>query len=134
MGKLNVGGIVYDNPKQVAQSSVVFPDCGDAGQYPPNFPSRTGKVWQREPIQTGVPGLFPVSTDFPGPASPQPGTFEATPPQAPPLAINQDPPVAGKGKPISVSGTSGSTGNPTTDLVRKVVGQVPNGPAFANPS
>jgi len=69
-------------------------------------------------------------------AEPQPGTFDSsfTNPQASPIAINQDPPVAGKGQPISVTGATGSTGVPTTDLNRKVVGQVVNGPAFSNPA
>jgi len=41
---------------------------------------------------------------------------------------------AGAGQPITVTGASGSTGNPATDTNRKVVGQVPNGPAFSNPA
>jgi hypothetical protein len=46
--------------------------------------------------------------------------------------VGVTPPNAGL--PISITGASGSTGNPTTDLNRKVVGQVPNGPAFSNPA
>jgi len=41
---------------------------------------------------------------------------------------------AGAGQPISVTGAAGSTGNPSIDGNRKVVGQVPSGPAFSNPA
>jgi hypothetical protein len=135
MGQLTIPGtsVTYSNPLQKDQATNISP--------------LTGKVWKPSGTDsfsftypngvTGI-GIGGVSTGSQGTGinsgDPQPGSYDATPPQAPPLAINQDPPVAGKGKPISVSGTSGSTGNPTTDLVRKVVGQVPSGPAFANPS
>jgi hypothetical protein len=46
-------------------------------------------------------------------------------PQANPIAVNQDPPVPGKGQPIAVVGSSGSTGVPTTDVNRQVSGTVP---------
>jgi hypothetical protein len=67
-------------------------------------------------------------------AVPQPGSFDATPPQANPIAVNQDPPVLGKGQPITQTGATGSTGNPTVDLTRQVSGQVPQGPVFRNPA
>lgn len=145
MGKISVGGIVYDNPKQVDQTTIVFPECGDLAspQVPqidpktgvPVGPStRTGKTWQPVPVASGTNSTYGRPLEFPGPACPQPGSYDATPPKAPPLAINQDPPVAGKGQAITVSGVAGSTGNPAVDLVRRVVGQVPNGPAFSNPS
>jgi len=135
MGQLQIPGtsIQYSNPKQVDQTTNISP--------------LTGKVWKPSGTDsfnftypngvTGI-GIGGVSTGSQGTGinngDPQPGTFDATPPKAPPSAINQDPPVAGKGRPVSVSGGTASTGNPVVDLNRKVVGQVPNGPAFANPS
>ena len=112
MGRLQIPNtsVVYDNPKQVDQSSVKFPDCGDTGKYPPNFPSRTGRVWQREPVNTGVPGPFPVSTDFPGPAVPQPGTFEA-PPNGNPVLFNAQPASLSSGG-ISIPNSSCVVKNP----------------------
>jgi hypothetical protein len=47
-------------------------------------------------------------------------------PCAPPLA-------PGANQPLSVIGSAGSTGT-DSDRNRKIVGQVPNGPAFANPA
>lgn len=67
-------------------------------------------------------------------AEPQPGTFVPGEPLSNPIAFNQDPPVVGKGQPISVGGASGSTGNPSVDVNRQVSGQVPNGPVFRNPA
>jgi hypothetical protein len=40
----------------------------------------------------------------------------------------------GAGQPITVTGAAGSSGNPAIDGNRKVVGQIPNGPAFSNPA
>src|ERR1700737_389597 len=71
--------------------------------------------------QTGVRWVG----SYMGPFSRQPGTFDATQPQANPIAVNQDPPVLGRGKPITVTGASGSTGDPTRDVNRVVTGQVP---------
>jgi hypothetical protein len=43
-------------------------------------------------------------------AYPQPGTFDATKPQANPVAVNQDPQVPNKGKPVVIAkNTDGST-------------------------
>jgi len=130
MGKLNIGAIVYDNPRQVDQTTVIDP--------------RTGRTWQAAPVgyRPGDPispqalALFQNGrgVSWASPDTPQPGSFDPTPTTANPVLMNVDPPVAGKGKPISVSGGTASTGNPVVDLNRKVVGQVPNGPAFANPS
>ena len=83
--------VIFDNPRTPDPATVLFPDCGDGGKLAPNFPTRTGRVWQTVPVQTGVPGLFPNSTDFPLPACPQPGTYETMPPTAPPILVNKQP-------------------------------------------
>ncbi|SRR5260370_26882261 len=113
MGRIILPGssVVYDNPKQVDQSTLIDP--------------QTGKTWTIQPIDPlGRTSIRGQALTTPGPFSPQPGSFDPTPPQANPVVINQDPPVPGKGLPISVSGASGSTGNPAIDLTRKVVGTV----------
>jgi len=85
-----------------------------------NLPTWINQSTNLDP-QTGVPWVG----SYMGPFSPQPGTFDATQPQANPIAVNQDPPVLGKGKPITVTGASGSTANPAIDVNRVVLGQVP---------
>ncbi len=73
-----------------------------------------------------TPGFSPsVSKDTPGGAFANPVQFSS--PGVGPVA-------PGSNQPITTSGASGSTGNPTIDNTRKVVGQVPNGPAFSNPA
>lgn len=147
MGQLQIPGtsVQYSNPKQIDQNSNLFPDCGDLA-FPqvaqvnpqtglPVGPStRTGKAWQAHPVPTGTNATWGRPLIFAAPACPQPGSFDPTPATAPPIAVNQDPVAPGKGKPITVSGSTGSTGNPDNDLKRQVTGQVPNGPAFSNPS
>jgi hypothetical protein len=58
----------------------------------------------------------------------------ATPSIANPVAFNQPVVAPGANQPISISGSVASTSNPTVDSQRRVVGQVPNGPAFSNPA
>lgn len=134
MGNVNVPNtsVVYVNPKQIDQTTNIDP--------------LTGKVWKPSGTDTynftypnGVTGIGigGVSTGNQGTGinsgDPQPGSFDATPPQSNPIAVNQDPAVPGKGQPITVSGPTGSTGT-AADLTRKISGQVPNGPTFRNPA
>ena len=130
---------VVDNPQLVDQSTVLFPDVGDtaaisAGQLPAG-PVRAGTAWQQNPVlYPGGKMSWGGAQSFPSHSCPKPGSFDPTPATANKVVVNQDPPAAGKGQPITTTGATGSTGNPTTDLVRTVKGQVPNGPAFSNPS
>jgi hypothetical protein len=122
MGRLNVpnSSVIYDNPKQQDQSTLTFPPGFVTPAYPPNINGTlAGQVWQ-----PNGPTTFP-----------QPGTFDTTPPQANPIAVNQDPPVPGKGQPVAVQGSASSTGVPTTDLNRRVSGTVPGtNCTFRNPA
>jgi hypothetical protein len=109
MGQISIPGtsVVLDNPRAVDQSTVVFPDCGDAaaiaaGNYLPNVPSRAGKKWEVFPL-AGIKASWGGALTYPGPAVPKPGSFDPTPPTAPPIAVNQDPPVPNKGVPMSVT-------------------------------
>jgi hypothetical protein len=74
MGKLNVAGIVYDNPRQTDQSLNIDP--------------LTGKPWAiidrylTYGINTILGGTF---------ADAQPGAFDATPLQTNPVVFNQTP-------------------------------------------
>jgi hypothetical protein len=127
MGTVNVPNtsVVYSNPKQIDQTTNIDP--------------LTGKVWKPSGTDsynftypngvTGI-GIGNVSTGSAGVGinlgDPQPGTFDPTPPKANPVIVNADPPVPGKGQPITVQGATGSTGVPTTDVNRQVSGTVPN--------
>jgi hypothetical protein len=63
MGKLNIGGIAYDNPLQVEQQSLVFPPgCTNN----PDPDAVAGKVWKPN---------FAMSF-------PKPGSFDTNPPTA----------------------------------------------------
>jgi len=90
MGKLNIAGVVYDNPAQVNQTTNISP--------------LTGKVWKPSGTDsfnftypngvTGI-GIGGVSTGSQGTGvnsgDPQPGTFDATPVKANPILVNAQP-------------------------------------------
>src|SRR6266852_7776871 len=77
-------------------------------------------------------GVLTAGGPMPAKVTDQKADLTGVPRTVPQPIFNQDPPVAGKGKPILVTGSSGSTGT-DSDHNRTVVGQVPNGPAFSNP-
>jgi hypothetical protein len=68
---------------------------------------------------------FTVSTDSPGPACPQPTSSDPIPATANPIVFYQDPPVAERGQPMTITGNSGPAGNPIIHVSRKVVGRAP---------
>ena len=125
MGQLQIPGtsVQYSNPKQVDQSTVVFPDCGDLARpglteinpqtgLPTAQSSRKGRTWQPAPVATGTVASWNHSRpfEFPGPSCPQPGAFDPAPVTAPPIAVNQDPPVPNKGTPVvTTKNPDGST-------------------------
>jgi hypothetical protein len=125
MGKLNVQGIVYDNPKQTDQSS--------------NFDPTTGRPWSNgnqdytftvpsspPTFKVGNTPLTPGSQSVTSAmGNPQPGSFDATPAKANPVVFNQDPVVAGKGQPITV--TKDASGKTLT-----AHGQIPNSSVVFN--
>jgi len=83
MGHINIpnSSVVYDNPKQVDQNTIVFP----AGMVTPGYPHNVngtlaGVTW----VQNGPTAL------------PQPGTYEA-PPQANPVLFGKQPPSLSAG-------------------------------------
>lgn len=123
MTQIQVPGtsVILDNPKAVNQATVTFPNCGDLA-FPqvaqvnpqtglPVGPStRTGKTWQPHPVPTGTNATWGRPLIFPAPACPQPGSFDAALPTAPPIAVNQDPPVPNKGTPVvTTKNADGST-------------------------
>ena len=136
MGTVKVpnSSVVYSNPKQIDQTS--------------NLDATTGQPWSNgnQPYTFTVPstpatfkvGSVPLTlgtqaTTTTG-SNPQPGTFDPTPPQASPIVTNADPPVPGRGQPITVSGSTGSTGT-GADLTRKVSGTIPGTSCvFRNPA
>ena len=76
MGHIQVPGtsVVYDDPRQVDQSTLID--------------SQTGKIWGIQPLGGGTLSNG-VALAFPAPWSPQPGSFDATPPQANPVLFNK---------------------------------------------
>ena len=92
MGKLNVAGITYDNPKQIAQDSLVFPPgCV-------NNPDRdvvAGNVWKPN---------FAMSF-------PKPDSFDATQPTALPVLFGKQPSSLSSGG-IAVPNSSTTVKNP----------------------
>ena len=136
MGQLQIPGttIRYSNPKQVDQTSNLDPTTGQTwapGNQPYTFtvPStpptfKVGSV----PLTLGTQATTSTGSN------PQPGSYDPTPPQANPIAVNQDPPVLGKGQPVTVSGPTGSTGT-AADLTRRVSGTIPGTSCtFRNPA
>jgi hypothetical protein len=100
--------------------------------YGPNSNNR----WMWQPVSPPLPppnsynrttpAISPsVSADTPNGASANPVQFSS--PGVGPVA-------PGSNQPLTTLGATGSSGNPTIDSNRKVVGQLPNGPAFSNPS
>jgi hypothetical protein len=84
MGHINIpnSSVVYDNPNQADQSTLVFPPCTVTPGYPPNVSGTlAGAIW----MQNG-PTAFP-----------QPGTFDPTPPIASPVLFNKQPPALSDG-------------------------------------
>jgi len=123
MGQLTVEGIKYDNPQQVPQSQVLF----QADSTDLNNPSQTaGQPWQPNvsTIKAIVPGTSYYGWGTESYPKPDPLVL-VPPPQANPVMFNQDPPVVGRGQAVSVSGSAGSTGNPSVDVNRKVSGTIP---------
>lgn len=102
MGQLQIPGtsVTYSNPLQKDQTTLID--------------SQTGKTWVIQPLSGGVSVLGQALTP-PGPFSPQPGSFDATPPIAPTIAVNKpalsasDPSVGGK----AIPGTSTNFKNPS---------------------
>ncbi len=105
MGQFQIPGtsVTYSNPKQVDQNTLVFSSGspypilnGAAGGW---VPVVAGSPWQ--------PNLVPANPGL-ALAIPQPGTFDASPPTAPPVQFNKtsvpasDPIVGGK----AIPGTS----------------------------
>jgi hypothetical protein len=101
--------VTYSNPKQVDQNTLVFSSGspypilnGAAGSW---VPVVAGSPWQ--------PNLVPANPGL-ALAIPQPGTFDASPPNAPPIAVNtppvpaSDPAVGGR----TIPGTTSSWKNP----------------------
>jgi hypothetical protein len=136
MGTVNVPNtsVVYSNPKQIDQTSNLDPTTGATwtpGNQPYSFTVPSSPPTFKVGFTPLTPGTQATTTTG---SNPQPGTFDPTPPKANPVVVNQDPPVPGKGQPVSVQGSSGSTGVPTTDVNRQVSGQVPGGPVFRNPA
>jgi len=95
MGQVQVPGtsVQYSNPKQLNASAI---------------DPKTGAAWVQWPVVSGTTNWGGCLT-YPGPSTPQPGSYDATPPTAPPVAMNKpavpasDPSVGGK----TIPGTSG---------------------------
>jgi hypothetical protein len=116
MTKINIPNspVVLDNPRAVDQTTVIDP--------------KTGRTWEAHPVgyRPGDPispqalALFNQGRGimWAAPPTPQPGSYDPTPATAPPIAVNQDPIVPGKGQPIA------TTKNPDGST-RTVIGQVP---------
>jgi hypothetical protein len=99
MGQLNIPGtsIQYSNPKQVDQNTLVFPNGMVTPGYPPNVGGTlAGVTWTQN-----------------GPTSfPQPGTFDAAPPQANPVLFGKQPPSLSAGG-IQIPNSTTTVKNPT---------------------
>lgn len=125
--------VQYNNPQQVPQATVLF----SSGPTDLNNPNQVaGGVW--------TPNLSTVTSPAPGPTGlgwgfesyPKPDPLVLVPPPlASPVVFNADPIVLGKGQPVTVSGSAGSTGNPVVDTNRQVSGTIPNtNCTFRNPA
>ena len=85
MGKLTIGGITYDNPKQIDQATVLIPPGNYVNLNDPAYVA--GAVWK----QSTIGKAFPVNT------SPKPDTVDFTPPTANPVLFGQQPPSLSAG-------------------------------------
>jgi hypothetical protein len=83
MSKLQIPGttIQYDNPSQLNAAAI---------------DPKTGAPWVQWPIAPGTTS-WGGRLMYPGPATPQPGTYDATPPQANPVLFGQQPPSLSDG-------------------------------------
>ena len=116
MGQFQVRGTSaqYSNPNQVDQNSKLFADCGDAAAIAAGLRLhaatgvRAETPWSVKTLPGGTT-VWGGAMSYPVLLFPQPGTFYTTSPKANPVVFNQDPPVVGKGQPIVVQGSAGST-------------------------
>ncbi len=101
MGRTNIpnSSVVYDNPNQLNAAAV---------------DPKTGAPWVPLPVASGTTSWGGCLT-YPGPSTPQPGSYDSTPPTAPPVQFNQasvpasDPSIGGK----SIPGTNVTFKNPS---------------------
>jgi hypothetical protein len=101
MGQLQVPGtsVQYSNPNQLNAAAI---------------DPKTGAPWVQGPMASGTTSWGGCLT-YPGPSNPQPGSYDSTPPTAPPVQFNQvsvsasDPSIGGK----SVPGTNVTFRNPS---------------------
>jgi hypothetical protein len=77
MGQFKIPGtsVVYSNPEQQDQNTLFFPN--------------STRVWQQELTQTQQP--LSVGIGYGWMSIPQPNSFDATPPEANPILVNQQP-------------------------------------------
>ena len=76
MGQLTIAGVTYSNPRQIDQTT--------------NMDPQTNAVWQPKGFPAvGTIGNKPNGTQLMGTGGPQPGSYDATAPTAPPVAFNQ---------------------------------------------
>jgi hypothetical protein len=96
MGQINIPGtsIQYSNPKSLDASA---PD------------PKTGQPW----VQWPAPGTtrWGGCLTYPGPSTPQPGTYDATPPTANPVLFGKQPPSLSTGG-IQIPNSSSTVKNP----------------------
>jgi hypothetical protein len=112
MGQINIPGtsIQYSNPNQL-----------DATAIDP----KTGAPWVQWPTASGTTTRWGGSLTYPGPATPQPGSYNATPPTANPVSFNAVAPA-----PLPIITTKNPDGS-----TKSANGLVPNSSVvFRNPS
>jgi hypothetical protein len=87
MGKLNIAGIVFDNPQQVDQSTLNWQPGLTLTAQPTEAPVGFGYGYKAAPGGIGYGWM----------AIPKPGSFDANPPTANPVLFGKQPPSLSAG-------------------------------------
>ena len=101
MGQVQIPGtsVTYNNPNQLNASAIDL---------------KTGAPWVQAPVPaSGTIGNIPNGTQlmFSGPSTPQPGSYDATPPTANPVLFGKQPPPLSSGG-IAIPNSSTVVKNP----------------------